>query len=180
MNPLYARPTGYGATMVGFPYDDVKSWCGAYPADVFVQQFAKVADGWQAGLPALAEAVTKAPPERRADAEAELRFAETCYLHFQSVVDQTRFTVARDAQLAKDKPPTAEQRRALVAEMRDAAQREIATARRQFTLAQQDSRIAFEASNHYYYVPLDLAEKVLNCRQILHSVLAGEPGTTSR
>ena len=30
-----------------------------------------------------------------------------------------------------------------------------------------DSRIGFEASNQYYYVPLDLVEKVLNCRDLL-------------
>jgi hypothetical protein len=40
-------------------------------------------------------------------------------------------------------------------------------ARELFTLASQDSRIGFEASNHYYYVPLDLVEKVINCRALL-------------
>ena len=27
--------------------------------------------------------------------------------------------------------------------------------------------MGFEASNHYYYVPLDLVEKMLNCRDLL-------------
>jgi len=31
----------------------------------------------------------------------------------------------------------------------------------------EDSRIGFEASNQYYYVPVDLMEKVLNCRDLL-------------
>jgi hypothetical protein len=30
-----------------------------------------------------------------------------------------------------------------------------------------DSRIGFEASNQYNYVPVDLGEKVLNCRYLL-------------
>ena len=30
----------------------------------------------------------------------------------------------------------------------------------------RDSRIGFEASNQYYYVPLDLVEKVVNCRDL--------------
>lgn len=38
-NLLLARPTGYGATMVGFPYDDLASWRGPYPADIFAAQF---------------------------------------------------------------------------------------------------------------------------------------------
>lgn len=41
-NPLYAKKTGYAATMTGIPYDDVNSWRGPYPADVFAAQFEKV------------------------------------------------------------------------------------------------------------------------------------------
>jgi hypothetical protein len=44
---------------------------------------------------------------------------------------------------------------------------ERAAARRMFDLSKADSRIGFEASNHYYYVPLDFVEKVLNCEQVL-------------
>ena len=34
-NPLYLKPTGYSATMVGIPYDDLDKWRGPYPANVF-------------------------------------------------------------------------------------------------------------------------------------------------
>ncbi|MBE0542072.1 MAG: hypothetical protein IH623_11845 [Verrucomicrobia bacterium] len=44
---------------------------------------------------------------------------------------------------------------------------EIALARRLFQLQSRDSRLGFEASNHYFYVPHDLREKVLNCRDLL-------------
>ncbi len=184
-NLLYASPTGYGATMVGIPYDDVRSWCGAYPPNVFVGQFRKVADGWKAGLPELelgVRALARNAPgdglkaalqtqDRLADARAELAFAEAAQLHFASVATQARFTLARNALLAKDKPPAPDQRKALLAEMRETVQSELASARRLFTLAQQDSRIGYEASNHYYYVPIDLVEKVINCRYILDKAL---------
>ena len=49
-NLLYATPTGYAATMIGFPYDDLDRWRGPYPADVFALQFEKVAKGWEAGV----------------------------------------------------------------------------------------------------------------------------------
>ncbi|MFV2067785.1 MAG: hypothetical protein ACC645_12495, partial [Pirellulales bacterium] len=86
-NLLYWKPTGYKATMVGIPYDDLKRWCGPYPADVFIGQFNRVA----------------------------------------------------------------------------IVRREIELARRLYDLALPDARIGFEASCHYFYVPLDLVEKVVNC-----------------
>ena len=51
--------------------------------------------------------------------------------------------------------------------MIEIAQAEIELARAQFSIARHHSTIAFEASNHYYYRPLDLAEKILNCRQVI-------------
>ena len=51
--------------------------------------------------------------------------------------------------------------------MRTLAEDEIAHARRLFTLTREDARIGYEASNHYYYYPLDLVEKVVNCRHVL-------------
>jgi hypothetical protein len=37
----------------------------------------------------------------------------------------------------------------------------------------RDSRIGFESSNHYFYVPQDLAEKVLACRDLRERWLPG-------
>jgi hypothetical protein len=51
--------------------------------------------------------------------------------------------------------------------MRAIAAQEIELAQRQFLLARRNSTIGFEASNHYYFTPLDLVEKVLNCRDII-------------
>ena len=172
-NLLHATPTGYRATMVGFPYDDVNTWRGPYPADVFAAQMAKVASGWKQGLPDLEQAVRNAPAKQQADPQAEFRFAEAAYLHFKSVADQARFVIVRNALLDEDHPPSPDQRNALIQQMRQTTQDELATARRLFTLSQQDSRIGYEASNHYYYVPIDLAEKVINCRYLLDRVLAG-------
>ncbi len=170
-NLLYASPTGYRATMIGFPYDDLDRWRGPYPAEVFAEQFDKVAQGWKDGLPALRQAVEKASPDKFADAEAELRFAEAACLHFRSVANQVRFTVARNALLSEKNSPGPEQRKALFRDMQKTVQDEIEIARRLFTLARADSRIGFEASNHYYYLPLDLVEKVINCRYIRDHVL---------
>ena len=186
-NLLHARPTGFHATMVGLPYDDLRSWRGPYPPEVFIAQFEKVAAGWQSALADLQTAVEKSPPDKRAENLADWRLARAAYLHFQSVANQSRFTHARDRLLAAGpgaaspgaKPPaapvpaapkpaapalTAEERTRLAEEMRKCIASEIALARELYTLTSLDSRIGFEASNHYYYLPLDLVEKVVSCK----------------
>ena len=75
--------------------------------------------------------------------------------------------MARDELLNKAKPLTAEEKKARLDEISRLVEDEIQAARRLFTLTRQDSRIGFEASNHYYYMPLDLVEKVVNCRHVL-------------
>jgi len=46
-------------------------------------------------------------------------------------------------------------------------------ARQLFTLVQEDSRIGFEPSCQYFYLPLDLVEKVVNCRWLLSTLEQG-------
>jgi hypothetical protein len=163
-NPLYFKKTGYWATMTGIPYDDLNAWRGPYPPEVFAAQFEKVAAGWQSGIPALKAAVEKAPPQRRDEALAELRFAQAAYTKFQSVANQTRFVMARDTLADPSQKLSADERTRLRAEIKRCLESEIGLARQLFTLTSEDSRIGFEAANQYFYLPLDLAEKVINCR----------------
>ena len=53
------------------------------------------------------------------------------------------------------------------AELERLLRAEMGLARRLHAIQRSDSRIGFEASNQYYYVPVDLAEKVVNCRALL-------------
>lgn len=66
----------------------------------------------------------------------------------------------------------------MIPEMKQIARNEMEPARRLYTVARQDSTIGYEASNHYGYRPLDLAEKVLNCEYIIRGLAIGqrEPG----
>lgn len=172
-NLLWSEPTGYHATMVGFPYDDLDSWRAIYPPEIFAGQLEKVADGFDRALAELK--VTPGPTgtttatQRRAFAE-ECRVAEAAAIHFRSSANQARFVLARRA-LAAAKTP--EETATQQATARRLLKEEIALARRLHDIQSQDSRIGFEASNQYYYVPVDLVEKVLNCRRLL--TLMGEP-----
>ena len=97
----------------------------------------------------------------------ELRLARAAAIHFQSVANQTRFVLARDALAKPANTLSPEERRRLQAEIKRCLESEIVLARQLFTLVQEDSRIGFEPSCQYFYLPLDLVEKVVNCRWLL-------------
>lgn len=158
-NLLYRSPTGYGATMTCYPYDDLTSWSGQYPPEVLADQFRKVAVGWGEGVEHLARAVELADADKRVAAEDELRIVAAAYTYWASIVNQVHFIMARN-ELAKT--GSAAQRARLV----DALESEIPLAKELFRLSQSDSRIGFEAANHYFYMPLDLVEKVISCEYV--------------
>ena len=39
MAPFFLKPTGYEASMVGYPYDDVQKWAGIYPVSVYEEEY---------------------------------------------------------------------------------------------------------------------------------------------
>ena len=167
-NLIYAEPTGYSATMTGLPYDDLARWRGPYPEDVFADQWEKVASKWQEGLQTFKRVVDVADPDKKASAEADLRISEAAYLHFASVANQVQYTILREK--LRSLPAGADDAQALRERMQMILRNEIALAKRLNELTLCDSRIGFEASNHYFYVPIDLLEKILNCEDILSRI----------
>jgi len=159
-NLLRLHPTGRKAAMILFPYDDLKAWCGAYPAEVVQTQFTRMADEWRVGADRFQQAVKLASPLKAAAVAEDVAIVETCYHHFRSVANQVEFYRLRQ-QLETGAAAAARAR------MRQLAEDEIRLARAQFRFARDNSMIGFEASNHYYYTPLDLVEKVLNCNQVI-------------
>lgn len=139
-NLLWAEPTGYSASMVGFPHDDLDGWRAVYPPEVFIAQFEKVAHGFEAAL-------------RKLNRPNDI--AEAAAIHFQSTANQAKFILARRSKNRQ--------------QMRQVLLDEIILARRLFAIQSRDSRIGFEASNQYYYIPADLAEKIINCKHLLSS-----------
>ncbi|MFA6949049.1 MAG: hypothetical protein WCQ72_08710, partial [Eubacteriales bacterium] len=94
-NPLYTQKTGFSATMVGYPYDDLTSWRSIYPEAVFENQWKLVSEGWRRGMAAL-DAVS---PELYSQYPALRELydcADAALCHFESVYEQIRFVRARD------------------------------------------------------------------------------------
>ena len=159
-NLLWAEPTHYASGPVAFPYDDLDGWRAPYPPEVFIGQFEKVADGFEAALIKLNAAAEHEKPSPAF--RGELNVAEAAAIHFRSTANLARFVVARNAR------DTAAEEHVLKSEL--------ALARRLYEIQTHDSRIGFEASNQYYYVPLDLVEKVINCRDLLARGTSSQTG----
>jgi len=155
-NLLRLKPTGHRAAMILFPHDDLKAWCGAYPPEAVLAQMKKLAEEWKDGLATLERAIGGL----RGEAEEDLAVARTCYNHFASVANQVEFYLLRPKLGSAS----------VAGAMRAIAQREIALAADQYRIARRHSVIAYEASNHYYYRPLDLVEKILNCREVIEEL----------
>lgn len=151
-NLLFEQPTSYSATMVGFPYDDLTAWRGSYPAEVWVAQFEKIQAQWDKALGEMRAAREECDADRRDQFDRDLGLAEAAGIHLSSCASQGSFVMAR-GRADKDA-------------MLRAIAREASLAKRLHALVRRDSRIGFEASNQYYYTPLDLAEKTLNCEYL--------------
>lgn len=155
MNLLFSAPSGYPPTMVGFPYDGIDRWRGNhFPIPVFEAQFEKLSNGWKEGLSLLEKVKDQVPAEKAAAMEDLRNVAEAAYCHFRSAYLQIRFVHVRDS-VSEDKKPE------LLIPVLD---EEIELAGWLLHVMRRDSRIGFEATNHYHYTEAALMEKIANCR----------------
>ena len=174
-NPLWGEPTGYRATMVGFPYDDLDGWRAVYPPEVFIGQFEKVATGFERAHAKLKAAFPdheyQGSIQKLVARYQELNVGEAAAIHFRSVANQARFVMERRRLKGAESQASVQ---SACAELERLLRAEIELARRLHGVQSRDSRIGFEASNQYYYVPVDLAEKVINCHDLLIRWLPAE------
>jgi len=168
-NLLWGEPvTGYKGLTMGFahPFDDINNWRGNYPPEIFADQFTKVADGFDRAIAELKASIRGVPMDEvgALALSREIDVATACAIHFRSSANQVRFVLARD-KLAAAK--TAEQAAQPRATIEGILKNEMELAIELHAIQSRDSRIGFEAACQYFYVPVDLAEKVLNCRYLL-------------
>jgi len=157
MNLLHAKSTGRRATMLGFPYDGLDQWRSIYPEDIYENQLRLVESGWQEGLQLLDHL------QNANDAIQDLRrVAHAAWIHFRSTTNQVSFIRRRDVFHQTQGTGKENLRRELLDLLND----EISLAQQMARLQREDSRLGYEASNHYYYAANELGEKVLNCERL--------------
>lgn len=52
--------------------------------------------------------------------------------------------------------------------MREIALREKKRAKEEWGYVRADSRLGYESSNHYFFIPQDFLEKILSCTMVEH------------
>ncbi|MBP3633662.1 MAG: hypothetical protein J6J43_03710 [Oscillospiraceae bacterium] len=141
---FYEKPTGHEATMTCFAYDDLKSWRGIYPEDVFQNQLEALCAQWKEGLRLI---------ENDEDTQT-VQMAHASYSLFRSSLNLVKFVRLRDS---------GGSRKALY----DVVLDERENAVNMLALMNQNPAIGFEAANHYYFSRFALCEKVINCDYLL-------------
>ncbi len=153
MSLWWEHLTGRRATMIGFPYDALDNWRGNfYPEEIFEEAFRRLSEGWADGLDTLRGAGKGLTGEYLYNYRDLFNVAEAAYCHFRSTYLQICFVRRRNAGELYSLVPLIEE--------------EIELAKRLYQVIRRDSRIGFEASNHYFYVENDLKEKILNCERL--------------
>lgn len=166
-NLVWGSPTDYrgrGATGFAYPFDAVDRWRGPYPPEILATQFGLVASGFRDTLDGLKAAVGSGISR---EVELEMGIAEACAAHFQSVANQVGFVLQRDRLLQLDTTSETGDVLAQLASLESILRSESQLAIRLHALQSADSRLGFEAACQYFFVNVDLGEKVLNCHDLL-------------
>lgn len=150
-NLFHAAPSGFAATMVGFPYDDLDAWRSVFPRETYIKQLKLLSDRWNEGLGLLqnaVEGVSISPKTAQL-----LRCARTCGNHFRATYLNCLFVLLRED------PKTD-------ATLEEILEESESIALESAKLLAQDATLGYESSNHYFYTANSLFEKIINCRYI--------------
>ena len=152
-NMWSANPEEKRSTMVCFAYDDYELWIDKYPYDVFVAQTGKMLNGWKMGIDILKQVAGK-----NKEVDDLIRYAEVAYIHLRADLIHTKYAyMKRDIRKYKNE---------LIALARESAE----DAKELSLLAKYDATIGYEASNHYFYTPHLLREKLLNTEKFINDL----------
>ncbi|MBE7043332.1 MAG: hypothetical protein E7399_07570 [Ruminococcaceae bacterium] len=142
-NLLFETPSGFDATMTCFCYDDLDRWRGIYPTEVYLDQMKKLSEQWKEGLQII-------------DKMSDCLFKQTAwgaYALFRSSYLQAEFVRIRSTGDKNVLFRLVEQEKKMALLM--------------YHLMQKSSLFGYEAANHYYFNKGMLAEKVIQCEQLI-------------
>jgi len=151
-NPFFLKPTGYAASMVGLPYDDLQGWISVYPVETYVSQFQALCKKFEEGVAVLESALEDADESQRRILEVDILRAKAIRAHFSSTINQALFTQSRNEEDAEGMLSAINAEEALASEYLD------------YVLS--DPTLGYESSNQYFFVPQDIVEKMINLEHL--------------
>ena len=152
---FYTEKTGRRGARVGISFDSVDAWTAEYAEDVFERQMTLVVEPWREAIKLL-----DACDDKSELFEEFKSCAKGTLVHFESVLHLTRFVRARNAMLDGEK--VIDGNRDVKQVMMQALDEEEANTINAIRAQSKDSRIGFEASNHYNFSRQNLVEKLVN------------------
>lgn len=153
---LYFNPSGLTPRIMN-SYDNL-DWSQPFGPKIVAAVFEKMAAGWYEGLKELESNMKDVPPGNRKRAMKDLRICRAIGLYFRSIANQVRFHTSRERWKKSLKGMEA---------MSSMVRDEMNIAKQFYAICSQDSRVGFEASLGYLYLPLDVREKVVACQYML-------------
>lgn len=144
MAPFFLKDTGYQASMVGYPYDDVSRWCGIYSSEVYENKYRQLCKEWQEGLELLMQ-----HEGRNKELDEVILMAKVVLCQYESAHHHVQFVNRRSNSSCDE-------------ELLRIIHEEMETVQKVIQLRLADCRVGYESSNHYFYTLQDLKEKLLN------------------
>ena len=135
--------------MVSYAFDDYENWIYPYTYEVYVSQYAKLLSSWKKGV----EILDEIKGNELID-QINL-YAKVAYLHFEADYLQTQYSYyKRDAKKYKN-------------DVIPLIERAIVATKELMELQVKDSKIGYEASNHYFYTVRTLKERLIDYNELL-------------
>ena len=144
---FYLEDTGLHATMTCYAYDDLKTWCAGFPEDTIEEMFKTISTRWKDGLE-LIQDMEDCEFKQMAYGGYSLMYSS--YLLVKFIRERNAGNMAALPEIVK-------------------AERENTVL--MYNLMQKNATIGYEAANHYYFNKSMLAEKIINCDDVLRTCL---------
>ncbi len=145
-HPWWLQPSGKRPRIL-HSYDNL-SWTSPFGPEIVARVFERMAANWERGM----QHLTAASKVAGAAATADLRVSRAVGLYFASIANFIRFHKMRKT---GGEP------------VRELLQKEIRLATEFLDIVRADARFGYEPSIQYFYLPLDIREKIAACRYYL-------------
>jgi len=155
---LYLKPSGFAPRIMN-SFDNLR-WTTPFEPEQISAAFLHIGLTWEDGVATFRTAIKGMSGPAGQLAERDLVVMEAAAIHFQSIGLLVQFYEMRDRN-SNSALARSQWRKNIAAQL--------ALAERFLRLCRQDSRIGFEASVGYFYLPLDVREKIAACRYLLNS-----------